>query len=122
MITKESAQAFAHHWIESWNTHDLEQILSHYSDDFEMSSPYIVSIMNEPNGTLSGKDKIGNYWSIALERFPDLKFELIAIFTSVQSVIIYYHSAHRGTNAAEYFLFNDQGKVIKSAGHYNSMF
>lgn len=119
MITKESAQVFAHHWIESWNAHDLEQIMNHYSDDFEMSSPHIISIMNEPSGTLRGKDNIANYWSIALEKFLDLKFELIAIFHSINLIIIYYHSAHRGTNATEYFLFNDLGKVIISAGHYN---
>ena len=34
MITKEFASAFAHHWIESWNKHDLDEILSHYSDEF----------------------------------------------------------------------------------------
>jgi len=52
MITKEFALAFAHHWVESWNSHDLEEILSHYSEDFEMTTPFIVSIMNESTGTL----------------------------------------------------------------------
>jgi predicted SnoaL-like aldol condensation-catalyzing enzyme len=97
----------------------MDKILSHYTEDFEMSSPYIVSIMNEPGGTLQGKDKIHRYWSIALTRFPDLEFKLIDTFHSVDSIIIYYHSIHRGADAAEYFLFNTEGKVIKSAGHYN---
>jgi len=70
MVTQESALKFAQHWVESWNSHDLENILSHYSDDFEMTTLFIVSIMNEPSGTLRGKDKVGSYWSNALKKIP----------------------------------------------------
>ena len=38
MIDPEWALAFAADWIESWNAHDMNRILSHYTDDFEMSS------------------------------------------------------------------------------------
>lgn len=39
MIDREWALEFARDWIESWNSHDMDRILSHYTDDFEMSSP-----------------------------------------------------------------------------------
>ncbi|HEX5049396.1 MAG TPA: nuclear transport factor 2 family protein, partial [Gammaproteobacteria bacterium] len=42
MITQDFAQTFAHEWIDAWNSHDLDRILSHYADDFVMSSPRIV--------------------------------------------------------------------------------
>ena len=38
-LTKEFARRFAEDWIASWNSHDLARILSHYTEDFEMSSP-----------------------------------------------------------------------------------
>src|ERR1700723_3107179 len=38
MMTSELALRFAE-WIAAWNAHDLPRILSHYADDFEMSSP-----------------------------------------------------------------------------------
>ena len=41
-LTREFAHQFAEDWIAVWNSHDLEAILSHYTDDFEMSSPLIV--------------------------------------------------------------------------------
>lgn len=41
MLIKDFADHFAIEWIASWNAHDLPRILSHYADDFEMSSPYI---------------------------------------------------------------------------------
>ena len=40
-MTEADAQRFALEWIESWNSHDLERILSHYSDDVEVTSPLI---------------------------------------------------------------------------------
>ena len=53
MIEKCFAEEFARDWIESWNSHNLDRILSHYSDQFEMSSPKIIQIAGEPSGTLS---------------------------------------------------------------------
>ena len=86
MITKESALAFAQHWVRAWNSHDIDQILGHYADDFEMTTPFIVSIMNEPSGTLRGKDKVGDYWTNALKKYPELEFKLIDVLHSVNSI------------------------------------
>ena len=55
MIEKCFAEEFARDWIESWNSHNLDRILSHYSDQFEMSSPKIIQIAGEPSGTLKPK-------------------------------------------------------------------
>ena len=43
VIEKKFAEQFAQEWIDSWNSHDLSRILSHYADDFEMSSPVIMT-------------------------------------------------------------------------------
>ena len=59
MISREFAERFSKHWIDSWNSHDLEAVLSHYSDDFEMSSPYTIQIAGESSGTLKGKAAVG---------------------------------------------------------------
>ena len=57
MIDTIFAQQFAEEWLRAWNAHNLEVILAHYTDDFEMSSPFIVERMQEPSGTPShGKD------------------------------------------------------------------
>ena len=44
MIPQSFANQFATEWIAAWNAHDLDRVLSHYEDDFEMSSPIVVSI------------------------------------------------------------------------------
>lgn len=78
-LTHEFAAKFAEDWIASWNAHDLQRILDHYTDDFEMSSPFIISRNEDPTGTLVGKEAVGNYWRRALEANPTLHFELIEV-------------------------------------------
>lgn len=116
VISREFAEKFARHWIAAWNGHDLEMILSHYADDFEMSSPYIARIAGEPSGKLRGKAAVAAYWSAALERMPDLRFELVDILLGVESVTLYYRGA-RGM-AAEVFFFDSRGMVIRAYAHY----
>ncbi len=85
-MTNDFAQRFATEWIEAWNNHDLDKILSHYADDFEMSSPYISLIAGEPGGMLKGKAQVGAYWAQALQHMPDLHFELLNALTGVNSL------------------------------------
>jgi ketosteroid isomerase-like protein len=118
MMTRDWAEQFAREWIDSWNAHDLERILSHYADDFQMSSPYIVQFMGEPTGTLKGKERVGAYWRTALDRLPDLRFELIEVFAGTDSVAIHYRAA-RGKIAVEVLFFDENRKVVRAAAHYD---
>lgn len=116
-MDKGFAEDFAADWIASWNAHDLDRILSHYSDDFEMSSPMIVHVANEPSGTLRGKAAVGAYWKKALALIPDLRFELLSVLAGVSSVTLYYKGS-RGRLAAEVFHFGPDHKVIRAFAHY----
>lgn len=118
MISREQALAFANEWVEAWNSHDLPRVLEHYTDDFEMSSPVMIQMGLSETGTLKGKDKVASYWANALKKYPDLHFELIEVLSSVNSIVIYYHTINNRLSA-ELFMFNEQGKVYNSAGHYN---
>ena len=104
------AQHFAIDWIDSWNSHDLTRVLSHYSEDFEMTSPIIIRMANEPTGTLKGKPAVAAYWSKALQLIPDLHFEHISTLIGVNSITIYYKSAG-GRLTAEVFHFGPDQKV-----------
>ena len=118
MLTAEQAEEFAQEWIAAWNSHDLERILSHYEDDFEMSSPVIVQVMEEPSGRLKGKEQIAIYWSKALQRYPDLFFEKLHVLRGANSVTIVYNGV-RGLSA-EVFHFDVSGKVSSAYAHYQS--
>jgi SnoaL-like domain len=111
------AKSFASEWVAAWNAHDIERVLSHYSDGFEMSSPIIAQLLGESSGVLRGKEAIGAYWRKALQVVPDLKFELIAVLVGVRSLVIYYKGA-RGRLSAEVFDFNPAGQIVKAVAHY----
>lgn len=117
MIEKGFAEHFVKEWIDSWNNHDLERILSHYSDDFVMSSPIIIQVAGEPSGILKGKKAVGDYWAKALQLIPDLRFELLTTLTGVNSITLYYKGG-RGL-AAEVFHFGPDRKVVKAYAHYS---
>jgi hypothetical protein len=116
MIYNAFATHFVNDWIDSWNRHDLDRILSHYTDEFEMSSPIIVQMADEPSGTLKGKKAVGAYWAKALAAFPDLHFDHVATFIGANSMTLNFKWA-RGP-AAEVFLFDPDRKVTRAYAHH----
>lgn len=110
------AHRFAAEWIAAWNAHDLERVLGHYADDFEMSSPLIVQVAGEPSGTLKGKAAVGAYWRRALDLMPGLRFELLTVLVGIGSIVLHYRSA-RGLSA-EVLHFGPDGKVTRAYAHY----
>eukprot|EP01113_Clastostelium_recurvatum_P006615 TRINITY_DN13006_c0_g1_i1.p1 TRINITY_DN13006_c0_g1~~TRINITY_DN13006_c0_g1_i1.p1 ORF type:complete len:126 (-),score=26.35 TRINITY_DN13006_c0_g1_i1:91-468(-) len=112
-------QAFALEWISAWNSHDVDRVLEHYTNDFEMSSPVIASVMGEPSGRLQGKQVVKEYWTKALGKIPNLHFTLVEVLPGANTAIILYHNQdHR--LCGEMFFFNGEGMVYRSAAHYGS--
>lgn len=112
------ADRFTREWIDAWNARDLDAVLAHYSDDFEMSSPFIAQIAGVESGKLTGKQQVQQYWASALARMPELKFEHIATMKGVSSVVIHYKGPG-GRLCAEMFEFGPSGLVTRAAAHYS---
>jgi hypothetical protein len=118
-MTEEEARQFAHLWIRAWNAHDLDAILAHYADDIVFVSPFIVTLRGEPTGTLHGKDALRAYFEQGLAAYPDLEFELFAVFTGVGSIALLYRSVQR-LMALEVMQINPEGRVSGVFAHYAS--
>ena len=116
-MDKVFVKQFVNDWIEAWNAHDIDRVLSHYTDDFEMSSPFIVQRMKESSGTLKGKEKIQPYWQIGLEQIPALRFEFLDVLVGANSITILYRN-QKSVLVAEVLVFNADGKAIKGMAHY----
>jgi len=115
-MNKEFATNFSNEWVEAWNSHDLDKIMSHYSEYLEMNSPVIRQITGEKSGKLKGKNAVRAYWEKALKMNPTLHFELVRYFVGVDSIVLHY-KGHRGFSA-EIFFFDDDGKVTSAYAHY----
>ncbi|MBS1535489.1 MAG: nuclear transport factor 2 family protein [Bacteroidetes bacterium] len=113
-----NTQTFAQDWIDAWNSHDMDKILSHYTEDIEITTPMIRIATGVDSDSLKGKPLVAEYWSKALERIPDLHFKLIDVANGVDSVALYYESV-MNKKAIEVMFLNAEGKVYKMMAHYH---
>ena len=118
MIKKEWAIKFANDWIDSWNSKDMDRILNHYTDDFQMSSPLITERLGLPEGELKGKDTIREYWLPSLQSVPPLVFELIDVLVGINEITIYYNNINRRV-VAETLTINDHGKATRGISQWS---
>ncbi len=61
MLESEAA-GFAQEWIATWNSHDLEQILTHYSDEVLLTSPLVEKILGAGQRFLPNQLSIEPLW------------------------------------------------------------
>lgn len=116
--TAADARVFSEGWIAAWNAHDIDAVLAHFSDNFEFLSPFIVQVVGEKSGKLVGKPAVRAYWSAALEKLPDLHFELVDVLTGVDSLCVVYRG-HRGLSA-EVFEFDGDRLVVRGRALYKT--
>ena len=90
MLTKDEARDLAQHWIQAWNSHDLDAILSHYSEDVVLVSPVAAKLLGDPAGMVKGKAALRAYFQKGLEFYPQLKFDLVDVMWGLFSVVLYY--------------------------------
>jgi hypothetical protein len=109
-------------WINAWNSKDIELILSLYSDNIEFSSPKIKKLFSDyDTNIIKDKDSLKKYFSIGLQKFPNLIFEPIDFVTKDNIIIleyIAYPNDQVNWNVLEKFQFDENGKVIKSSVYY----
>lgn len=117
MISPEKAVQIAKGWIDAWNRHDLDSILSHYAEDIELTSPHVVRLMGYESGTVRGKDTLRVYFGKGLAAFPDLRFEMLEVFTGINSLVLRY-KRHNGPIGAEVMVLNRKNEIEKVIAHY----
>jgi len=111
-------------WVKAWNNHDIETVLTMYSDEIEFSSPKIRIVFPErKSSTVTNKKELEEYWMRALKNFPKLRF--IPKQTIIQGnlcILEYYailDETHK-TSVIEKFEFQEDGLVKKSSGFYGA--
>jgi len=117
MLTEDKARNLAAHWIQAWNSHDLNEIMSHYGEDVVLVSPVAAKILNDPSGTVKGKDALRAYFKRGLEVYPNLKFDLIDVMWGLSSVVLYYVN-QKGTKTGEFMEIDSKGKVVRVVANY----
>jgi len=118
MLEKHQARELAEHWVQAWNSHELDRIMAHYADDVVLISPVAAGILGDPSGRVTGKTALRAYFARALSVYPDLKFELVDLMWGLQSVVLYYVN-QKGSKTGEYMEIDATGKVSKVVANYS---
>ncbi|HEX5280492.1 MAG TPA: nuclear transport factor 2 family protein [Micropepsaceae bacterium] len=110
-------KSFAREWVEAWNSHDLDRILSHYEEDVVLTSPRARVMLGREDGCVRGTSDLRQYFSKGLQSLPDLKFTLERVYSGVNSVVLEYCRNH-GPRGAELMEFGPSGRVCRVIAHY----
>ena len=106
------AQAFAEQWVKDWNAHDIDALLEHFTDDVVFTSPVAVRVLGG-DGVLRGKEALRGYWTEGVRLLPDLRFEVIALYAGISTLVINYRNQAGGV-VSEVLTF--EGSLVKE-GH-----
>jgi predicted ester cyclase len=63
------------------------------------------------------QNRLQTYWGKALQLLPDLHFELIDLFVSPDSVVVFYKN-DRGAKVCEYLRLDAQGKIMQGSANH----
>jgi predicted ester cyclase len=77
-----------------------------------------AQLLNDPTGTVRGKDSLRSYFKRALEAYPNLQFNLIDVMSGLNSVVLYYIN-QKGTKTGEFMEFAPNGKVVRLVANYS---
>jgi ketosteroid isomerase-like protein len=114
----ETASDLAERWKRDWNAHDLDALLDHFTEDVVFTSPIAARVIEGSGGVIRGKAALRDYWSVALAKVPDLRFEVVGVYSGVDVVVINYRN-HLGHLVNEVLLL-DGDQVREGHGTYLS--
>ncbi len=92
----ESNKNIALKWIDAFNEHNLEKLLSLYADDAVHFSPKLKIRQPETEGWVSGKAAMRSWWKDAFERLPTLKYRLANLIINDEQLLMEYERSVEG--------------------------
>jgi hypothetical protein len=114
-MNDEEAIRFAEKHVATWNTHDLDAIALLYAESAELVSPLAAALTGAP--VVRGRAALRAYFARGLEKYPDLRFELVDTFRCVSSVSLLFRGAG-GRLVTEVLHLDEHGKIERVYAHY----
>jgi hypothetical protein len=97
--------------------HNIEAVLDHFHDDVVFTSPVAARVIPQSGGVVRGKPALREYWTAALAKLPELRFDLIGVYRGESTLVINYRN-HRGELVNEVLTFDADGLVREGHGTY----
>jgi hypothetical protein len=104
-------------WIEAWNTHDLERIMSHYADEIEFTVQTAITRWGKADGKLKGKEELGLHFSKGLALAPDIHFTVEEILWAPNGYAVLYRREN-GNRVLDAVELNENGLANRVTAYY----
>jgi hypothetical protein len=118
-MTYQGAEALAKDWIEAWNSHDLDRILSHYSQDVIFEAQTARARWNRPDGRLYGTAELRKHFARGLELAPRLKFQFEQVFLAPCGYAVLYRRDN-GNRVLDCVTPDSDGRARQVIAYYAS--
>lgn len=92
--------------------------MSHYDEQVELTSPAAAQLLGIPDGKVTGKASLREYFRRGLEAYPALRFDLEDLLSGLNSLVLYYTN-QKGTHTGEFMELATNGKVKRVIAHYS---
>ena len=116
-LSRKELENHATTWIEAWNRHDVDAVITPFSKSVVFVSPRAAIVTGD--ATVRGRDALYDYWTKALAAVPDLEFRLesIACDENAQTVLVHYvsHAGGKTLRACELMRFENGLQVYGEA-------
>lgn len=77
-------------WLEAFNAHNLEKLLSLYDGEAVHFSPKLKIRHPETNGLVTGKEDLRAWWQDAFDRLPSLNYKVTSLTSNADRVFMEY--------------------------------
>jgi len=118
MLNPKDAQRYAEQWIDSWNSHDIDSIMSFYADSICHITPKLTMLFGSASNTIKDRDQLREYFKATFKRSPELHFTLKEVFAGTESIIICFDST-TGICVAVVLILDNNMKITQYIAHYH---
>lgn len=89
-MNPQDTEAIAVLWLEAFNNHNLEQLLSLYHEEALHYSPKLKIKHPKTEGYIQGKAALREWWAVAFKTLPSLQYKIIKFTANVDRVFMEY--------------------------------
>lgn len=116
-LTQNWSEEFARKWLDAWNGHDADLILSFYADSVVLVSPVINKALGHEDGILLTKIDLKEYCKKIFNDIPELRLKLMTVAVGVEHITIHYSSPEFHLSA-DVVYFDSEWKIGKTIAYY----
>ena len=117
VLTSAEKLVAAQHWVEAWNSHDIEAIMSHYAPDVEFQASTVVTRWSRADGRLHGSAELREQFMRGLALVPNLRFELEEILLSPDGYAVLYRREN-GNRVIDSVELDAEGRAVRVTAYY----